>query len=191
MSESYQRDDVVKIINSVVHKVSTAHEPFQRDVVLKEVQELQTIIAEFRKGLGQARATDIQNKHIPDATDELDAVVDATASATGSILAACEQIETQLETTPSDTIADEVTKIYEACSFQDITGQRITNVVKTLKAIEEKVRSLLSTLGADAEHYEEEDVVEGDDDESLMNGPQLPGQGISQDEIDKLLEDFD
>ena len=190
MSESFQRDDVVKIINSVVHKVSTHNEPFPRDVVLKEVQELQAIIADFRRSMGEARATDISSKHIPDATDELDAVVDATATATGTILAACEAIEGQ---NPPDAVADEVTKIYEACAFQDITGQRITNVVKTLKAIEEKVGVLLGTLGAEAlsesDHSEETETDSGD--ESLMNGPQLPGQGISQDEIDKLLADFD
>jgi hypothetical protein len=30
-----------------------------------------------------------------------------------------------------------------------------------------------------------------DADKALLNGPQLPGRGINQDEIDKLLEQFD
>ncbi len=40
-----------------------------------------------------------------------------------------------------------MTKIYEACSFQDITGQRITKVVTTLKLIEAKVAQIMTTFG--------------------------------------------
>ena len=35
-----------------------------------------------------------------------------------------------------------VTRIYEACSFQDITGQRIGKVVTALKAIEGRVQQV-------------------------------------------------
>lgn len=189
MQEAYRRDQVVDIINSVVAKVG-ANEQVSRGAIYKELTALQKIIADARAEMGASRAGDINEKHIPTATDELDAVVEATATATGEIMDACEGIEKELEKTPSEPIAAEVTKIYEACSFQDITGQRITNVVKTLKAIEEKVSNLLSALGAeDMRHAEEEDTRRGD--EKLMNGPQAADKAISQDDIDKILESFD
>ena len=50
---------------------------------------------------------------------------------------------------PAAKLQDAVTQIYEACSFQDITGQRITKVVTTLKAIEGKVAHIISTFGAE------------------------------------------
>ena len=41
-------------------------------------------------------------------------------------------------------IQDNVLRIYEACNFQDIAGQRIGNVMKTLAAIETQVADMLS-----------------------------------------------
>ena len=52
---------------------------------------------------------------------------------------------------PAAKLQDAVTRIYEACSFQDITGQRITKVVTTLKVIEEKVAHIISTFGPNTE----------------------------------------
>ena len=48
-------------------------------------------------------------------------------------------------------LQEATTRIYEACSFQDITGQRITKVVATLKTIEAKVAGIVSTFGGDCE----------------------------------------
>src|SRR3546814_1118636 len=42
-----------------------------------------------------------------------------------------------------------VTSIFEACGFQDITGQRITKVVTALQKIETKVDALLNAFGDD------------------------------------------
>ena len=65
------------------------------------------------------------------------------------------------------------TKIYEACSFQDITGQRITKVVTTLKTIESKVAHIVNTFGATAAGTR---VLSAHvaTDADLLNGPQLP-----------------
>ncbi len=46
-----------------------------------------------------------------------------------------------------------MTQVYEACNFQDITGQRITKVVNTLKHIEEKVEALVSAFGDEISKY--------------------------------------
>jgi chemotaxis protein CheZ len=188
-SPSYQKDKVVRIINSVIEKVSQSKER-EHDVVYHQLKELQGIIEQARAEIGQSRASDIRDKHIPTATDELDAIIEATSAATGTIMDACEAIEGQVELSPA--VAEQVTKIYEACSFQDITGQRITKVVKTLKTIEEKVEALMAVLGEDhagAQGGAEEDTRTGD--AALLNGPQMSGQAITQDEIDKLLGDFD
>lgn len=81
-------------------------------------------------------------------------------------------------------------KIFEACSFQDITGQRIRKVVRTLTDIEERVGHLISLLGDKAAGTgDNEDKRVGD--ARLLNGPQLPPQAVSQDEIDKLLAELD
>ena len=80
--------------------------------------------------------------------------------------------------------------IYEACSFQDITGQRVSKVVKTFHTIEEKIDHLVSVLGIKAKRYiDEDDEHEGDD--RFINGPALPPEAISQEDIDKLLVELD
>jgi len=90
-----------------------------------------------------------------------------------------------------NTIIDETNKIFEACSFQDITGQRISKVVKTLKDIETSVDDLLNLFGPVDKSKVGELTDDRDDDEKLKNGPQMAGQGVSQDDIDKLLAEFD
>lgn len=195
--KTIERDQIVKIINSVVSKVE-ATETISKETIFQELKSLQNIINEARKDLGFTGAGDISEKHIPTATDELDAVVEATAGATGTIMDVCEDIEEKCEaigTPQSDEIAAQITRIYEACSFQDITGQRITKVVATLKSIEEKVNNLLGVLerklpGLHDEASKPSPQPEATGDAALLNGPQMPDKAISQDDIDSLLDDL-
>lgn len=193
VASSYGKDQVVRLIGSVLSKVqASSHVP--ADGIYHELAELQRLINEARQEIGRANPSDINDKHIPTATDELDAVVEATATATGEIMDACEAVQDIIPSLPEEAgakISAEMINIFEACTFQDITGQRITKVVSALKDIEKKVQSLLHLLG-DAIPSEqvgsEEEVSERD---ALLNGPQLAGGGVSQDEIDRLLAEFD
>ena len=156
--------------------------------LLAEVEDLARTIAKTRTDLQQLDAGPFIAGHIPAATDELDAVVAHTASATDVILEACEQLENASakgELIDADLVGRATTSIYEACSFQDITGQRISKVVATLKAIENKVSEILRVFGqAEIVEQPETSVV------SLTNGPQLPGRAMAQSDIDALLSDF-
>jgi chemotaxis protein CheZ len=158
------------------------------------VQALQKIIEETRQDIGDTRVGDVAFTHIPTATDELGAVVAATEAATSIIMDSCDNLTNKadgFEPETKDYVLGEVTKILEACSFQDITGQRINKVTRNLQAIEEKVSALVKVLadkipGIPGRDYE--DSREGD--ELLKNGPQMPDKAISQDDIDKLLADL-
>ena len=80
------------------------------------------------------------------------------------------------------------TKIFEACNFQDITGQRITKVVNTLKYIDDKIEALLSALGDEINRSGGTKTPKIQDPEkALLNGPQLPQNAMDQDTIDRLL----
>ena len=194
MSHAFEKSEVVQLINSVLDKVGKDGE-LTREAIYKELSDLHRIIEEARRDISSSGAGDITSTHIPTATDELDAVIEATAEATGSIMDACEVIEekaTGVGGEAGNEIADQVTKIYEACSFQDITGQRISKVVTALKSIELKVNALLEVLGKKMPGIPIEGSGEGSSDgDGLLNGPQLPGGGVTQADIDKLLEDFD
>jgi chemotaxis protein CheZ len=88
-----------------------------------------------------------------------------------------------------------VTRVYEACNFQDITGQRITKIVKTLQHIEVELDKIVGLFGdfdgADTEPREKKTKPEAPSDESLLNGPQLTETAATQEEIDALLASFD
>jgi len=159
----------------------------------REVESLAEYIQSARREIAGIRPDDIRERHIPMATDELDAVVEATAEATGIILDEAEAVQKLAAALPppaNNKIAGAVTRIYEACNFQDITGQRITKVVKTLKYIESKVDALLAAFG---------ETVVGKSmppppklpDEDFVSGPQLPKAANSQDEIDAILASLD
>ena len=187
-----KKERIVAIISSVIDKVGK-NEQVSLASILTELRDLLLVIEETRTELGMVRPADIKGKHIPGATDELDAIVEATSEATSTIMDCCDVIQEKAGEAGGevgDAIVAEVMKIFEACSFQDITGQRVSKVVKTFQDIEEKIDKLVSVLGISAADLpEEEDTREGD--EALMNGPQLADQAISQEDIDKLLAELD
>ena len=160
-----------------------------------ELEELARYIQSAKREIAAIRPHDI-SKRIPAATDELDAVVGHTAEATGTILDAAETMEKLAPAMPGETgaaIADAVTRIYEACNFQDVTGQRITKVVKTLKYIEQKIDALLAAFGEGIVGAAEPEPPAEPEDENarLMHGPQLPQEANKQADIDAILAEFD
>jgi chemotaxis protein CheZ len=174
----------------------------KESALLAELEGLGRTIARAKAEIAALKVEDIRDAHIPSATDELDAIVDHTAHATNEILDCCEtleQLQSELSGEAADKLQGAVTRIYEACSFQDITGQRIGKVVTALKAIEGRIAAVVSTASgmpgpeaapvvAVAAAPRDEKRTEG---EKLANGPQLPGAGVSQSEIDRLLASFD
>ena len=163
--------------------------------LLAELEALGREVARAKSEIAALRVEDINDRHIPCATDELDAVVEHTAAATNEILDVCEGLEklqAELSGQAAERLGLAVTRIYEACSFQDITGQRISKVVSALKVIESRVAAVTARFGGRGEPVPEAapgpEVTEG---RALANGPQLPGAAVSQEEIDRLLASFD
>jgi chemotaxis protein CheZ len=164
-------------------------------------------IARMVRMIGQAKSEIAQIKHpvadtnrIEDARSELDAIVQDTANATEEILA---QAEAQMDLltrlagaiagdSEAEALCAQVEtasiKIMEACNFQDLTGQRTSKVISTLRHIEERIVAMIGIWGIEA--FEElpipEDEIEGD--EALLNGPARAGEGISQADIDALFD---
>lgn len=165
--------------------------------LLGELEALGREVARAKSEIAALRVDDINDRHIPTATDELDAVVEHTATATNEILDVCEGLEKLQDVVPqphADALGVYVTRIYEACSFQDITGQRITKVVSALKTIEARVTAVTQRFGpsdgtqAAVAPMPATPASEG---RALANGPQLPAAASSQADIDRLLASFD
>ena len=84
-----------------------------------------------------------------------------------------------------------VLEIFEACSFQDITGQRIGRVLDALGQLEKRLNRFAKAVNV-------RDSSEGPDPEEalrsarrevlLLNGPQDEDIAIKQDDIDALFD---
>ena len=93
-----------------------------------------------------------------------------------------------------DVILERVITAYEACNFQDLTGQRITKIVGVMKFIEEHLDRLIATW-SELDSFKELITVMPvptslDDESSLLNGPKLdhdPGH-VDQSDIDSLFD---
>jgi chemotaxis protein CheZ len=144
---------------------------------------------------------------LPKATDELDTIVQATAEATKRIMDAAEKVSgvaSELSDPQASDLMNAVTSIYEACSFQDITGQRIAKVVTTLKVIVQRIERMVASLNGKPVEADGADQVPngwvtgqsaqagidalfGDASKDLLlHGPAAKGQGTSQADIDAL-----
>jgi chemotaxis protein CheZ len=165
----------------------------QETSLLAEVAALGHTIACAKAEIAALRFDDITDNHIPFATDELDAIVEHTATATNAILTCCETLDNvagALSGEPAAKLQDATTRIYEACGFQDITGQRINKVVTTLKTIEAKVLYIVATFGSGSVAESTRSPGEAGEVE-LLNGPQHPAVAMDQSGIDRLLASFE
>jgi len=183
------------VVASVVREIMTTLEGDLSGADLKlygEVEKLADYLRNARREIADLETANIREHHIPAATDELDAIVAATEEATGAILDSAEQVEqvaSVLDGAEAEKLAGAVTRIYEACNFQDITGQRIGKIVKTLKHIEQTVDGLVDAFGASGAGAKPRPQEQGE--AALLNGPALPTEAASQADIDALLASFD
>lgn len=170
-------------------------------LIFSELENLAGYIHDAKQEIASIRPDEVKDDFLPKAEIELGAIVEATAEATHTIMDACDGLDGLMSTLNGDaaaTLMDATTKIYEACTFQDITGQRINKVVKTLQHIDERIDRLIKVFGVKIEksNSTEQQNEHGAQqmkvsDEDLLEGPQLKGRGKSQAEIDDLLASFD
>jgi chemotaxis protein CheZ len=186
-------EDVTSIVRQVIESlggdVSTADLKFY-----SELEDLARYIRQAKQDITSITPKDISTDHIPRATEELDAVVGATEDATNKIMDVCDEIAAIAGTSApeiNEKLSACTTKIFEACNFQDITGQRITKVVETLKYIDAKIETLVKVMGDEIHRGGDrggpKHIHAADPDKGLLNGPQLPKDAVSQDEIDRVL----
>jgi len=134
---------------------------------------------------------------------ELGAVVGGTEQATQQILEAAEAIDQaasalskvdsiEQQKILSEEIQERVVSIFEACNFQDLTGQRINKVMMTMKFIENHINVMMEIWGGvDAIKSLAPPIIDTrEGDARLLNGPKLDGDPghASQDDIDALFD---
>lgn len=166
-----------------------------------ELEAIQAAIEETKHEIASVHTSGFNGAQMARVTGELDAIVQGTFDATDSILTAAETIDRDARTLEASCktrqdrqmaadIAEQAIRIFEACNFQDLTGQRITKVVNTLKFIEDRIVRMIDIWGG-IDKFQAIDVAavpEAEGDAALLNGPKLEADlgHASQDDIDAL-----
>jgi chemotaxis protein CheZ len=170
------------------------------ELLRREIGNLSQYITRFRLEIARINFGD-PNTRFKNMADHLDAIIEQTDAATHSILHSLEEITAiadKLQTVTKDPetagICDQLihrtTDAMEACTFQDITGQRVSKIVRSMKFVEERVNAMVELMGREGIMAAVDelggDQVMKDENQHYLQGPQLPGESISQDDIDKL-----
>jgi hypothetical protein len=169
------------------------------DVQARILSELAALRAKLPQGSPSPRREAnrpprIEAAHLTRIAHELNAVVSGTDEATQKILAAAEEIDQdannlsaalkgKLEQGLAQDIRDRVIRIFEACNFQDLIGQRVSKVMAALNTIEHQITHVIEEVrnapaaSAEAPQY--------------LHGPRLDSDRghVTQAEIDAIFED--
>lgn len=190
--------DLKTLVGSVQSRSDVARVQQGGAMLWEGIESILEAIKKTRTEVSALHAKGSNRAELNRATDELDAVVADTERATESILSAAERIDAcaaklakradgenrvALEALRADAIL-----IFESCNFQDITGQRITKVVRTLQSIEKRVNTLALICGAEIGAAGPVAANKKDGDDNLLNGPALSGGAKTQAEIDALFD---
>jgi chemotaxis protein CheZ len=132
---------------------------------------------------------------------ELEGVVQATEAAANQIMEAAEAIGDWLrdgsrEVEALELVATKLNSIFEACSFQDVTGQRIRRAIQHLQHVETMLTEIAPSGGEVETHREvivNPDLVQADVDRVFAMGsqamaPTKPGEqaAMSQEDLDRM-----
>ncbi len=117
-----------------------------------DLVDMANVIARTRHEVAAIRPEGGDKSRIGRAANELDAIVDSTERATSDILSAAEQIQeiawTLRERGTDQAMCDQIdaltTDTYVACSFQDLTGQRIGKVIDALQFLERRLDAMVA-----------------------------------------------
>jgi len=174
--------DAADAVQSLKRELSTI-----RDAIARNKHELGTLI------------NDGQERRMARAADELRASVDGMDHATQKILTSVELIDdgarslasslkTDYERGLAQDIQDQVVQIYEACNFQDLAGQRISNVIGIITMVEDQVAAILDRCNTLIGGSPSPDIASSASGCEFLNGPKLDGDigHASQHDIDKM-----
>jgi chemotaxis protein CheZ len=168
-----------------------------------ELDLIHDAISRTKREIAVLHGNSFNGEEMAKVNGELGAVVGGTEQATQQILEAAEAIDqaaTALSkvTSPdqqkllSEEIQERVVSIFESCNFQDLTGQRISKVMTTMKFIENHITVMMDIWGGvDAIKAHALPIVDKrEGDARLLNGPKAEGDvgHVSQDDIDALFD---
>ncbi|KTS20396.1 hypothetical protein NS228_27990 [Methylobacterium indicum] len=155
------------------------------------MERLRFDLIEMAKAISRTKS-EIAAIHTPEqdqsqlgaASEALDGIVRTTERATSDILQAAEEVqevawtlrETGADSSVCDRLDHNATQIYTACSFQDLTAQRTSRIVNTLRYLEQRLTAMI-------------EIWASEDDPPAQAGQraEMPGTALDQDDVDEIV----
>lgn len=173
------------------------------DRIRLDLADMAEAISRTKQEIAQMKLDADHGGRFAEASQELDAIVEQTETATNEILLAAEGIQevawTLREAGAAEDLCEKLdshaTDVYTACSFQDLTGQRTRKVVTVLRYLESRINAMIDIWGMQDEELRTGepsvdrpfDPMDARADAHLLNGPQLQGRGVDQSGVDELM----
>ncbi|HXW23524.1 MAG TPA: chemotaxis protein [Xanthobacteraceae bacterium] len=184
--------DVVALAEITAQSLQSAFASID-GAIHRELVGIADYIRAMKVEIGGLHFNELKHTRIPAAGQELDAVVKATEAASNTIMECAEAVLAADAGDPTAfkaMVDQKMLVIFEACSFQDITGQRVAKVVETLKHIEARVARFVDAVRTkDTGRFvsAEERASAERKQRLILHGPELPGRGNGQGEVDRLM----
>jgi chemotaxis regulatin CheY-phosphate phosphatase CheZ len=158
-----------------------------------DLMEMANAIARTKAEIAAISAPEQDQTRLSVASEALDAIVRATERATSDILGAAEEVQeaawTLREHGADANICDELdrhaTQIYTACSFQDLTAQRTSRIVHTLRYLEERLVAMIAIWGSDAD-----EIPPAPGEEGARSRPSTESdlEDLCQSDVDRFID---
>lgn len=172
----------------------------QYEELSRQVVQLYAYMERIKSEIAAVKHPNAPADHFNKVADQLNAIVQATEDATNTIMEATEATSAIAEALKGDVSASEKAKsldeiiahanrVFEACTFQDITGQRISKIVTTMNLLEGTLNSLVVIIGKEGIAALPVKTEKPKDGEAPLDGPALEGEAsVSQADIDALFD---
>lgn len=173
-----------------------AHDHVEIERIRMEIEDISGRIKATKAEIAQIRHPLANEDKFQEASQQLMAVVSSTEDATNIIMNCAEQLEEIVNEVRDQlpegyqaerlgVMNDIIIRMFEACNFQDLTGQRITKVVRTLAFVEERVNAMISVWNMrEFETLPLPKTTEKEDGGLILHGPTK--ESVSQADIDAL-----
>jgi len=174
------------------------------DMLTDQILQLVDYITKIKSELAAIKHPKSSVDHFNTVAEQLNTICQTTEEATNDIMESAENVLNAVDELSANVkypdaqasctaIMDSTNKIFESCSFHDLTGQRISKIVRIMNRLESTLDSLVEIVGPDGVadmpvdgDETIEDIIGMRDGDVAMHGPQATGQEVSQNDIDAL-----
>ncbi|MFH6782434.1 MULTISPECIES: protein phosphatase CheZ [Methylobacterium] len=177
-------DVLLQAIGRLENAVVGDRTPVGMERLRFDLIEMAKAISRTKSEIAAIHAPDQDQSRLCAASEALDGIVRTTERATSDILQAAEEVqevawtlrETGADSQVCDRLDQNATQIYTACSFQDLTAQRTSRIVNTLRYLEQRLTAMIEIWAS------EDDPPAPEVDRAAM-----PQTALDQDDVDQIV----